>query len=294
MSKKINYDYIKKYFNKFGYELLSNVYINSISKLKYKCPNGHINEMTYGNFYMEKRCPTCSRKEPLKYSYVKDYFEKFNYKLLSKEYKKSKEKLKFKCPNGHIHYISFDSFQRGSRCAYCVGKISKTYDQVKKYFEKNNYILLSKIYNHSEKKLKYMCNNGHINQMSFQNFKRGHRCPDCSRSIKKSRGEAKIEKFLKKNKIKFETQKSFNECKYKKRLRFDFYLINKNILIEYQGRQHYLNDDNNNFFFNEKELHNYKIRDNIKKKFCKKNNIKLIEIPYWDFDKIDKILNKVI
>ena len=30
------------------------------------------------------------------------------------------------------------------------------------------------------------------------------------------------------------------------------------------------------------------VRDNIKKEWCKKNNIKLIEIPYWDFDKINE------
>jgi hypothetical protein len=28
------------------------------------------------------------------------------------------------------------------------------------------------------------------------------------------------------------------------------------------------------------------IHDNLKRDYCKNKNIKLIEIPYWDFDKI--------
>ena len=35
-------------------------------------------------------------------------------------------------------------------------------------------------------------------------------------------------------------------------------------------------------------------RDKIKTEYCKNNNIKLIRIPYTDFDNIEKILNKYI
>ena len=34
------------------------------------------------------------------------------------------------------------------------------------------------------------------------------------------------------------------------------------------------------------------IRDTIKNDYCKKNNINLIRIPYWEFDNIEKILNR--
>ena len=35
-----------------------------------------------------------------------------------------------------------------------------------------------------------------------------------------------------------------------------------------------------------------KVKDTIKTIYCKENNIKLIRIPYWDFDNIEEILCK--
>ena len=34
--------------------------------------------------------------------------------------------------------------------------------------------------------------------------------------------------------------------------------------------------------------------DNIKRQYCQQNNIKLIEIPYWDYDNIDNIVKQII
>ena len=40
------------------------------------------------------------------------------------------------------------------------------------------------------------------------------------------------------------------------------------------------------------EFINQKIRDTIKTVYCKENNIKLIRIPYWEFNNIENILIK--
>ena len=64
-----------------------------------------------------------------------------------------------------------------------------------------------------------------------------------------SKGELKIDKFLLKNNINFKTQVSFNDCKYKDKLRFDFGVYNQYneliYLVEFNGRQHY---EETNFF----------------------------------------------
>ena len=37
-----------------------------------------------------------------------------------------------------------------------------------------------------------------------------------------------------------------------------------------------------------------KIHDTIKTQYCKNNNIRLIRIPYWDFDNIENILSQLL
>ena len=111
-----------------------------------------------------------------------------------------------------------------------------------------------------------------------------------------SKGEEQIIDILLKNNIRFETQKTFKECYYKNSLRFDFFLPDINILIEYQGPQHYRPVD---FGSKGKEWANSQFKynlekDNIKRKFAKSNNIKLIEIPYTKFDELEEYILTII
>ena len=79
-------------------------------------------------------------------------------------------------------------------------------------------------------------------------------------------------------------EKTFNDCynpETNVRLRFDFYLPDYNCCIEYDGIQHF--EGWSNSLLN---LRDNKYRDNIKEEYCKNNNIRLIRIPYTDFDKI--------
>ena len=86
-------------------------------------------------------------------------------------------------------------------------------------------------------------------------------------------------------------QYKFKDCVYIDKLVFDFYIPSLNICIEYDGEGHY-----KPFRFSkdkkamQKKLEETQIRDKIKDKYCKENNIKLIRIPYFEFDNIDEIL----
>lgn len=98
----------------------------------------------------------------------------------------------------------------------------------------------------------------------------------------KSKGEVKVANILKKSNIEFIQEKVFPNLKSVKDnfLRFDFFLPNYNCCIEYQGEQHY---NKKSFYYTPEITEN----DNKKKEYCKNNNIKLIEIPYWDYNKLD-------
>ena len=111
-----------------------------------------------------------------------------------------------------------------------------------------------------------------------------------------SLNEYKIAKILKELNIPFVQQKTFANCRNPKTnslLKFDFFLPEKNICIEYDGQQHFIAKD---FFGGKKELNNIQERDSLKNLYCKKNNIKIIRISYLEESKISKnfILNKII
>ena len=110
-------------------------------------------------------------------------------------------------------------------------------------------------------------------------------CPKC----KSSKGENKIDKYLSSNNVCFNRQHKFKDCKNIRTLPFDFYLPDYNTCIEYDGELHYKAVD---YYGGEDALRNTKYRDEIKTQYCKENNIKLIRIPYWEFDNIEEILNR--
>lgn len=132
---------------------------------------------------------------------------------------------------------------------------------------------------------KIECNQHGIFEISKANHKKGKGCPKCS----SSRGETKIREFLSLNDIIFEEQYRFKNCKNINSLPFDFYIPSLNLAIEYQGEQHYKPVD---YFGGEKQFEIQQRNDNIKRKYCKNNNIKLLEIPYTEYDNVEEILKK--
>lgn len=133
--------------------------------------------------------------------------------------------------------------------------------------------------------LNIQCKCGNIFTTSFSNYdKHGvNTCFSCS--CKESSGEERIRKFLESNKIAFIQEKRFVDCRDKRSLPFDFYLPTNNLIIEFDGIQH----------FEEVGYGNHKItaeHDKIKNQYCKDNNITLLRIPYWEGNNIEDIITK--
>jgi hypothetical protein len=93
-----------------------------------------------------------------------------------------------------------------------------------------------------------------------------------------SKENNKISKILYDLNIEFEKEKGYINCCNKNMLRFDFYLPEYNLCIEFQGEQHYRSV---NIFNGDIGYIGRKRNDYIKKQFCKNNNINFLEIPYW-------------
>ena len=111
----------------------------------------------------------------------------------------------------------------------------------------------------------------------------GHGCSECNST---SRGEDRIKSFLESHNIQFKRNYEFEDCKRVKRLRFDFYLPEMNMCIEYDGEHHF----EENEYFGEGNLDYIRENDRIKNEFCQINNIKMIRIPFYDYENIETIL----
>lgn len=129
----------------------------------------------------------------------------------------------------------------------------------------------------------------------------GRGCPLCH-SKKMSSGERYIDKILQENKIKFMSQKTYSDLKGENNacLRFDFFLPDFNLCIEFQGIQHYQptifrhhkGEKTKEELQREAEdkFKRSQINDNKKEKYCQENNINLLIIPYYQKEDIEQII----
>lgn len=112
------------------------------------------------------------------------------------------------------------------------------------------------------------------------------------RKRQRSFGEYYIKVFLDHNSISYTREKKFSNCRSIKNylLRFDFYLNDYDILIEFQGQHHFkpVNKGRRAKSVHKKTIEN----DQIKKQFCQDNNIKLLIVNYWELKYIFSILEK--
>lgn len=128
--------------------------------------------------------------------------------------------------------------------------------------------------------VKHKC--GYVFSCLPMNFLKGQNCPKCK--PKRSKGEQKIYDWLVKNKIVFTEQQKFEELG---NLSYDFFLPEHNLLIEYQGEQHL---HPIKYFGGEEKFKVQKDHDEKKTSFANKNGYTLLEIFYYDFNKICEIL----
>ena len=215
----------------------------------------------------------------------------------------SSKKVWIKCQEKDYHNsynISCSDFHNRIRCSYCGNGNSKVHplDSVGQLLKDKK---LLNIWSDKNKKspYEYSINSGqkvwwkcldNKHEDYYRNISNSNtydfRCPLCSFS----KGEKKIEEYLKINNINYIPQKEFIKLKGLGGglLSYDFYLEKQNLLIEYQGEFHDGSVPNQI----QKDLKKQQKHDKLKKEYAENHNINLLEIWYWDFDNIEKILDK--
>jgi len=220
--------------------------------------------------------------------------DKYDYSLV--EYINSVTKVKIICnrcntifeqrPHDHLN---------GNNCPKCVIQSRKSNKEEfilradMKHLGKYDYSLVE--YINSKTKVKILCNrcNTIFEQRPHVHlYNRG--CPKCN----ESKGELRVAKYLSEKNIKYTRNKIFKTLKYKLYLKPDFYLDDLNLLIEYDGEYHYKAIIGSTLEEKQKRFENCQRRDKIKNEWAKANNIPLLRIPYWDFDRIEELVEAFI
>ena len=181
-------------------------------------------------------------------------------------------------------------------CPYCLkGSRSLNIDIIKRrLYDKygNEFVLVGNEYKGMIHKYIFKHDCGNLFEAFLETLLYTDRvsCPVCNQS----KGEKRIEKWLLDNHLtkdrNYIFQKQFNNLLGLGggKLSYDFYLPNHNLLIEYQGEFH----DGTAKHQSKLSYKRQQEHDRRKRKFALNNNINLLEIWYYDFDNIEKILTK--
>ena len=184
-----------------------------------------------------------------------------------------------KCGNASSKTI-YD-YLRGRGCLYCSGNNQKTTEQFKQELD-DEYELLTEYVNANTKiKLKHCC--GFVYEVTPHNYLTGKRCPKCSRH--QSKGEKLIEQYLIDHQIDYFSEVPMRIDNHL--LRFDFYLPEQDLYIEFQGIQHF---EPIQHFGGIERFKKQQQFDNLKKHYA----TNLLEIDYTQINRVDEILDNIL
>ncbi|MCM3387338.1 zinc-ribbon domain-containing protein [Ureibacillus chungkukjangi] len=289
-----------KHLDEIGEGFLELVYFKNFkTNTKVKCINcNSINKFEAGNLLR-------TNKYPCKYCDFKgNNVTKYNFKEKVKnihgdslipieEYKNSRDKIKLICKvHGAVEMLS-SNVLRAKGCIECsveerrIG-LDNFINRIYELYQ-DEYTIIGNNYVNVETGIRTrhnICN--HEWDCRPHDLLSGNGiCPKC----RKSKSEKKILALLHDNTVKVSIEKTFENCRKKLKLPFDFYLDDY-LLVEYDGEQHFKP------YFKGKEtkkkLLETQENDKIKNQYCIDNNIPLIRIPYWEQKNIEYILDNVL
>lgn len=225
--------------------------------------------------------------------------DKFDYSKV--DYKNSQTKVCIICPIHGTFWQRPSDHLRGKGCKECANEYNGSLhrgsldtfikESIKTHGNGTFSYELINSYQNCDTPVPIICPTHGIFYQSPYAHIHGQGCPHC----KESHGERDIAKWLDEHNVKYDrqykvvpTQVLFGRNIFK----IDFYLPDHNTFIEFHGEQHY--NKNKLFHRMDNDFADQQDRDRRLREHCKQHKIRLIEIPYTEFDNIDKILKKKI
>lgn len=283
----------QKHGNKYDYSLSK--YFGSKIRVKIICKRHGIFEQVPHWHLSGGGCPKCNGGVKISQEEFIDRAKKIHgnkYDYSHVNYINSSTKINIICKKHGVFKMKPNNHLLNQGCNECgiEGKTLTTAQFIEKSqkIHGNIYDYGLVDYKHNGIKVKIICHKHGIFEQMPKSHLGGRGCSKCKI---KSKGESFIADWLGQNKISFEVQKSFIDCKNVLPLRYDFYLPNQNLLIEYDGEPH----------FREVVYLGGKIgfelrqtNDKLKTQYAINNNIELLRISYIERKNLSNILKNNI
>lgn len=238
-------------------------------------------------------CTKCNGTYNYTIDDVREFLENKGCNLISDDYTKTTDYIEFIGECGHKTKKQFSEIKKRNnfKCSKCGPLKSLELEDIREYLNDIGCTLLSTVYKGIYDKIEYIGLCGHTVIKDFKGIQKGYGryCTDCVSN--ESHGEKSVIEYCTNNDIIYVKQKKYDDCKNINRLPFDFHLPEHNLIIEFDGQDHF---KQNGYRGGADKLISRKKNDNIKTEYCLKNNIKLLRISYSELKNIDGILEFII
>lgn len=271
------------------YDYSNSVYTGVFAKVQIICPIHGVFEQAPQTHLIGKGCQKCGRvTHSEKKTKTTDQFIAESIKVHGNKYDYSNSvytgvfaKVRIICPIHGLFEQTARDHLSGSGCTPCgiISQHEKTTHTTEQFIAKaveihgNRYDYSRVNYTRHRDKVQIGCKIHGVFEQAPANHLRGNGCQRC----KISRGEKFVEEWLQDVRIPYIREYMFANCRNINPLPFDFYLPNENLLIEFDGEQHYHPVE---FFGGVETFVITQNNDKIKNNFATSSNIPLLRIKY--------------
>ena len=181
---------LQKIAKQHGGKLLSKIYVNESTKMRWRCASGHRWRARPHDIKRGAWCVVCARQRNSEAKLAKtlqkvqEIAEKKGGKCLSKKHRCGREKLSFRCGFGHQWKTMPDVIKRGFWCPKCARnvvakKLALSIDDMRAVASQRGGLCLSNTYIDSHHKLTWRCAKGHSWKATGNAIRSAQWCPKC-------------------------------------------------------------------------------------------------------------------
>ena len=188
MVAKLTIQKIRELAKERGGACLSMTYVNAVTKLRWRCAEGHEWKTTANAVQQGAWCPTCGvvkrgLARRLSIEQMQVIAKKHGGQCLSTHYVNNRTKLLWKCAEGHKWEATPSSVNNADHwCPTCNGNPTITIEDMQAVAKERGGQCLSTHYVNNHAKLRWRCAKGHEWEAVSTKVKNGGRwCPRCGR-----------------------------------------------------------------------------------------------------------------